>query len=301
MQKNQLFGSLILMLTALIWGTAFAFQRAGMEQIGPLTFVASRMTLSAAVVGLVSILHKKRASRNGMEAKADVRHTVKGGVCCGAVLALASIFQQTGIVYTTAGKAGFITALYILIVPVINHVFFRKRSNWIVWLSVLLGVAGMYLLCMTESLSLSRGDALICVCAVLFSAHILCCDHFVRMGDPINISVVQFITATLVTWTAAFILETPSLKTIIPAVIPILYCGIMSGGVGYTLQLVAQKRTDPTVASLLMSFEAVFAVIAGALLLHEKMSARELLGCAVMLTAIIAVQLPVKRKDGIVS
>ena len=301
MQKNQLFGSLILMLTALIWGTAFAFQRAGMEQIGPLTFVASRMTLSAAVVGLVSILHKKRASRNGMEAKADARHTVIGGVCCGAVLALASIFQQTGIVYTTAGKAGFITALYILIVPVINHVFFKKRSTWIVWLSVLLGVAGMYLLCMTESLSLSRGDALICVCAVLFSVHILCCDHFVRMGDPVHISAVQFITATLITWIAAFILETPSLKTIVPAAIPILYCGIMSGGVGYTLQLVAQKRTDPTVASLLMSFEAVFAVIAGALLLHEKMSARELLGCAVMFTAIIAVQLPVTRKDEIAS
>lgn len=298
MRKDQLFGSLILMLTALIWGTAFAFQRAGMEQIGPLTFVASRMTLSAAAVGLAAILRGRHASRQEKVTKADARRTVTGGVCCGAVLAFASIFQQSGIVYTSAGKAGFITALYILIVPVINHVFFKKRSTWIVWLSVLLGVAGMYLLCMTESLSLSPGDALICVCAVLFSAHILCCDRFVNGSDPVRISAVQFITATLISWAAAFLMENPSLQTIVPAAVPILYCGIMSGGVGYTLQLVAQKRTDPTVASLLMSFEAVFAVLAGALLLHEKMSARELLGCAVMFVAIIAVQLPAARKEG---
>ncbi|MCR4578039.1 MAG: DMT family transporter [Clostridiales bacterium] len=297
MRKDRLFGNLILMLTALIWGTAFAFQRAGMEQIGPLTFVASRMTLSAAAVGLAALLRGRHAPRQKTESRADIRRTVTGGICCGTVLALASIFQQSGIVYTTAGKAGFITALYILIVPVINHVIFKKRSTWIVWLSVLLGVAGMYLLCMKESLSLSTGDALICACAALFSAHILCCDRFVSGSDPVRISAVQFITATLISWIAAFMLETPSLKSIVPAAAPILYCGIMSGGVGYTLQLVAQKRTDPTVASLLMSFEAVFAVIAGALLLHEKMSARELLGCAVMFVAIIAVQLPAARKD----
>ena len=289
-------GNGLLILTAMIWGTAFVFQRVGMEDIEPITFNAARMALAAAAVGAVSAVptqseRNKLAAMSVRDREAYRTNTVIGGICCGTFLAAASIFQQMGIVYTTAGKAGFITAMYMLLVPVINFVFFRKRNSWIVWLAVLIGVAGMYLLCMTESLRLSRGDALICICAVLFSGHILCCDHFVKLGNPIRISAIQFAACTAISAAAAMILEHPSPAKIVSAAIPILYCGIVSGGIGYTLQIIAQKYTDPTVASLLMSLESVFAVIAGALLLGERMSTRELIGCVIMFAAIVLVQI----------
>lgn len=289
-------GNVLLILTAMIWGTAFVFQRVGMEDIEPITFNAARMALAAAAVGAVSAVptqpeRNKLAAMSVRDREAYQTNTVIGGICCGTFLAAASIFQQMGIVYTTAGKAGFITAMYMLLVPVINFVFFRKRNSWIVWLAVLIGVAGMYLLCMTESLRLSRGDALICICAVLFSGHILCCDHFVKLGNPLRISAIQFAACTAISAAAAMILEQPSFAKIVSAAIPILYCGIVSGGIGYTLQIIAQKYTDPTVASLLMSLESVFAVIAGALLLGERMSTRELIGCVIMFAAIVLVQI----------
>jgi len=197
-----------------------------------------------------------------------------------------------GVVYTTAGKAGFITAMYMLLVPILNYLLFKKKNSWLVWLAVFIGVGGMYLLCVKEDFSLTRGDILVCICALMFSGHILCCDRFVKMADPIELAAVQFATASVISAAVAFLIETPSRAGIVAAAIPILYCGVVSGGIGYTLQIVAQKFTDPTVASLLMSLESVFAVIAGALLLGEQMSSRELLGCAVLFTAIILVQVP---------
>ena len=294
---RRLLGNLLLILTALIWGTAFVFQRVGMDHIQPLTFAASRMALSAVVVGPVALLSGRGRAGKG-QAPGYRRATLAGGVCCGAFLASASIFQQMGLVTTTAGKAGFITAMYMLLVPIIGFVLFRRRNTWLVWLAVLIGVAGMYLLCVTEgsqatsAFSLTRGDALECVCALLFSGHILCCDHFGRRGDPIRISAIQFVAAALISAAAAFIAEEPSWDKVASAAIPILYCGVMSGGVGYTLQIVAQRFTDPTVASLLMSLESVFAALAGALLLGERMSPRELAGCGIMFVAIVLVQLP---------
>lgn len=296
MEKKQLLGSLLLTLVAVIWGTAFAFQRVGMDLIEPNTFSASRMTLSALFVGAVSLFNGKRVTfADAEEKRAYAKSTLVGGVCCGTFLAFATIFQQMGIVYTTAGKAGFITALYILIVPVMSFVLFGKRYPWTVWFAVLLGVVGLYLLCMTEQLHLAYGDALLCVCAAFFSGHILCCDHFVGKGDPIRISAIQFVTVAIISWIVAIVMETPSLEKIASALTPILYCGIVSAGIGYTLQIVAQKYTDPTVASLLMSLESVFAVLAGALLLNERMSTRELLGCVIMFTAIVMVQLPAPK------
>ena len=297
MRHRQLLGSLILLIVAVIWGTAFAFQRMGTGVIGPMTFTASRMTLSAVAVGFVSFLIKDPEMADAAGSSARRRDTLTGGVLCGLFLVSATLFQQIGIAYTTAGKAGFITALYILLVPIISTVFLRKPSSWIVWIAVLLGLAGMYLLCMTEGFSLARGDALVCVCAMLFTGHILCCDRFAGRGNPVRISAIQFVTASVVSWTLAFIFETPSVEAIRSALVPILYCGLASGGIGYTLQIVAQRFTNPTVASLLMSFESVFAVLGGAVLLHERMSTRELLGCMVMFIAIIVVQVPVPHKS----
>ena len=296
MRHRQLLGSLILLIVAVIWGTAFAFQRMGTGVIGPMTFTASRMTLSAVAVGFVSFLIKDPEMTDAAGSSARRRDTLTGGVLCGLFLVSATLFQQIGIAYTTAGKAGFITALYILLVPIISTVFLRKPSSWIVWIAVLLGLAGMYLLCMTEGFSLARGDALVCVCAMLFTGHILCCDRYAGRGSPVRISAIQFVTASVVSWTLAFIFESPSIEAIRSALVPILYCGLASGGIGYTLQIVAQRFTNPTVASLLMSFESVFAVLGGAVLLHERMSTRELLGCMVMFIAIIVVQVPVPHK-----
>ncbi len=303
MKNKKLLGNSLLLFTAMIWGTAFVFQRVGMESIEPVTFNAARMALAAVFVGSVSFLlwkkEKKSASpaRTAEDQQRYTRNTVIGGICCGCFLSIASILQQMGLVYTTAGKAGFITAMYILLVPITGRLLFRKRNTWLVWLAVLFGVAGMYFLCITEEFRLSHGDTLICLCALFFTFHILCCDHFAPRGDPIRISAIQFATATVISAVAAAVFETPTAEKIASALVPILYCGLVSGGIGYTLQIVAQKYTDPTIASLLMSMESVFAMIAGTVLLGEQMTARELTGCLIMFAAIVLVQIPLPKRD----
>lgn len=301
MKNKKLLGNILLTLTAIIWGSAFVAQRVGMESIEPITFTAARMALAAAAVGLVALLAGKRTQRDPPvrsvgEEKACRRSTLLGGICCGCFLTAASLFQQMGVVYTAAGKAGFITAMYMLLVPILHFVLFGKKNTWLVWLAVLIGVVGMYLLCVTERFRLTHGDTLVCICAFLFSGHILCCDHFARTGDPIRISAIQFATGAVLSTVLAFLFEQPSWEKLASAAIPILYCGLLSGGLGYTLQIIAQRFTDPTIASLLMSLESVFAVLAGALLLHERLSARELAGCIVMFAAIVLVQIPLPDK-----
>ena len=299
-KNKKLLGNGLLLFTALIWGTAFVFQRVGMESIEPITFNAARMALAAVAVGMVALLTQRNGrdfpeNRSVEEQKQYKKSTIIGGICCGCFLSLASILQQMGLVYTTAGKAGFITAMYMLLVPIIGFVFFKKKNTWLVWLSVLLGVVGMYFLCMSGEFRLAYGDSLVCICAVFFSCHILCCDHFVQRGNPIWISTIQFATATVISSVVAMIVEEPNVEKLVSAVIPILYCGVVSGGIGYTLQIVAQKYTDPTIASLLMSMESVFAVVAGAILLRERMSSREFFGCVMMLAAIVLVQIPLPK------
>lgn len=322
MKNRKLLGNLLLLLTAMIWGTAFVAQRVGMDSIEPITFNAARMWLAAVAIGAVAILTRRNRQNNrqkrqmpkdsekqinaggaagavtglGDPAQDRCRNTIIGGICCGTFLTAASLFQQMGIVYTTAGKAGFITALYMLFVPILSFILFKKKNTWLVWTGVLIGVIGMYLLCITDDFSLTYGDMLVCICALLFSCHILCCDHFVQLGNPLYISAIQFTTVAVISSVAAFIAEEPSWQKVISAAIPILYCGIASGGIGYTLQMIAQKYTDPTIASLLMSLESVFAVIAGALLLGERMTARELAGCIIMFAAIVLVQIPLPSR-----
>ncbi len=294
-------GNAILLLASLIWGSAFVAQRVGMDTIDPLTFNAARMVPAAVTIGIVALImwageRRRPSKKTPEERKRCNRATLIGGISCGTFLAIASILQQMGLVYTTAGKAGFITAMYMLLVPIIGFVLFRRRNTWLVWLAVLIGIVGMYFLCITDEFQLTQGDILMLLCAVVFSCHILCCDHFAKIGDPVRMSAIQFVTAAVISIIIAFIAAKPSAESIRAAIVPILYCGIASGGIGYTLQIVGQRYTEPAVASLLLSMEAVFAVIFGALLLNEHMSARELAGCGIMLVAIILVQVPLPKR-----
>ena len=312
MKNRKLLGNAILMFTAAIWGMGFAWQRMGMEDIGPITFTASREIISAVFIGIMAVIIniiRKRKERirsgpfysDGQESTGagSASHTtgerrsstIRGGICCGVFLVAATLFQQIGIVYTSAGKAGFITAMYMLFVPIVGFILFKMRQSWTVWLAVVLGIVGMYFLCVNEALYLTKGDALMLVCALLYSGHILCCDHFVEKAEPISMSAIQFLTASVISLILAFIFEVPSAAQIRTAILPILYCGFVSGGMGYTLQIVGQKFADPAPASLIMSLEAVFAVLGGVLMLGERMSLREAAGCIIMFVAIILVQI----------
>lgn len=233
---------------------------------------------------------------HGLSASASHRSTLIGGICCGIALGAASCLQQVGISMTTAGKAGFITALYIVIVPVLG-VFIGKKIPKITWLCVAIAVAGFYLLCVNEGFSISRGDLTVLGCAVLFSIHILLIDHFVSQGvDGVLMSCIQFFVAGALSLVLTLLFEEPSLNAILSAKVSILYAGILSSGVGYTLQITAQKHTDPTIATLLMSLESVFAALSGWLILHETLSPKELLGCALVFAAVILAQIPLPQK-----
>ena len=302
LKNKKLLGNGLLLLTAIIWGTAFVFQRVGMDSVSPITFNAARMAVSAVLLAPVALIIHRRdrasAKRTPEERKRRDANTLAGGLLCGCFMSVASIFQQIGIVYTPAGKAGFITAMYILLVPIIGFIFFKKKNTWLVWAAVLLGVAGMYLLCVTEGFGLTFGDSFVLLCAFFYSFHILCCDHFVNYADPIGISAIQFAVATVVSSVIAFIAEKPNVSGIASAWVPIVYCGLVSGCIGYTLQIVGQKFTDPTIASLLMSLESVFAVLTGALFIGERMTPREIAGCVILFAAVILVQIPIpKRKN----
>ncbi|MBR6485569.1 MAG: DMT family transporter [Lachnospiraceae bacterium] len=297
MKNRKLLGNTILIFTSVVWGLGFSWQRVGMESISPITFTAAREIVSAIFIGLLAMIIniKTKPSRMDWEPERLMKrrkNTVAGGICCGIFLVAATLFQQVGIVYTSAGKAGFITAMYMLFVPIFGFVLFKRKNPWVVWLAVFVGIVGMYFLCITGDFTLTKGDALEFVCAMLYSGHILCCDHYVGDADPISMSAIQFVTASVISTVLAFMFEHPGIEGIMLALIPILYCGFVSGGIGYTSQIVGQRFTDPAPASLIMSLEAVFAVLGGALMLRERMTFREKLGCIIMFIAIILVQLP---------
>ena len=303
---SRWFGSGILLLTAFIWGMAFTAQSAGMDYVGPFTMNCARSILGGmALLPLIAwnrVRQRKKALSegengvgSGQSGEATLRATVIGGICCGAILALAASLQQIGIIYTTVGKAGFITTLYIVFVPLAG-IFWRKKVAGRIWMSVALAALGMYLLCMNESFTVNQGDIYVFLCAVAYTGHILVIDHFSPKADGVAMSCVQFFTCAILCGIAMVIKETPTWENIFAAAVPILYAGIMSSGVGYTLQIIGQKYTEPTVASLIMSLESVFAVLGGWLLLNEKLSGRELLGCAVVFVGIILVQLPEKKR-----
>ena len=295
--KKQAISAAELLLTAFIWGVAFVAQSVGMDYIGPFTFNCIRSLIGGVVlIPLVWILGKKnRADKTAKETTEYKKSTVTGGICCGICLCAASCFQQFGIMYTTVGKAGFITALYIIIVPILG-IFMKKRVAPIVWASSIIAVIGFYMLSISGQVSISKGDILVLVCAVLFSVHILVIDYFSPKGDGVTISCIQFITCGILCGILMVVFETPQMGDILAAYLPILYAGVMSCGVAYTLQIVGQKNMDPTVASLILSLESVFSALAGWLLLGQGLSRKELIGCSLVFVAVLLAQMPQKEK-----
>lgn len=293
--KKSMRNSLLLFLTAFIWGVAFVAQSVGMDYIGPFSFNGARFLMGSLVlVPLVCVRRKKDREKN--IPRAGLKVTFTGGICCGLALCSAALCQQFGIMYTTVGKAGFITTLYIVIVPIMG-IFLGKKAGGRIWIGAVLAAVGMYLLCMSERLTLSRGDAYVFICAILFSVHILVIDYFSPKADGVELSCIQFLTAGVISSVLALIFEKPQLQSFIDGIIPLAYAGIMSSGVAYTLQVVGQKDMDPTVASLILSMESVFSVLAGWIILGQALSGRELLGCALVFGAVILVQLPDKRRS----
>lgn len=298
--SKKMKSNIMLLLTALIWGSSFVAQKSGMDYIEPFTYNGIRTFIGGLVLIPVLIFFTKKNNRQSGENekvfdfKKD-KMALIGGVCCGMALFAASTLQQFGVSYTTAGKAGFITTLYVAFVPIIS-LFLRKKVRPIMWVCVALGAAGLYLLCMTDaSFSLQFGDMLVLLCAVAFAVHILVIDHFSPKADGVKISCVQFLVSGAMGLICMFIFETPDLGDILACWLPILYAGVLSCGIAYTLQVVAQADADPTAASLILCLESVFAVISGAILLHESMSPRELMGCAVIFVAVIISNLPEKK------
>ena len=301
MKTGQMKNSLLLLLTSFIWGVAFVAQSVGGEAVGCFTFNGVRSLIGAFVlIPVIYFLDNQKKKELGeekfLEQKGDSKTLLLGGVCCGVMLCIASNFQQFGISFTTVGKAGFITAMYILIVPILG-LFMKKKVGVKVWLGVVLATIGLYMLCMTsESFSLSKGDFLVLICAGFFSLHILIIDYFSPKVDGVRMSCIQFFVCGIISVIIAFIFESPSLSSILSGWLPILYAGVLSCGVAYTLQIVGQKNMDPTVASLILSLESVFSVLAGWLILNQTMTLREFSGCGLMFLAIILAQLPDRMK-----
>ena len=285
--------NVLLVLTALIWGCAFVAQSVGMDYVGPFTFNMARFLIGAIVL-LPVIWFMDRQRKTGAEKGAGQKTLIIGGICCGTALAVASTLQQWGILFTTVGKAGFITAMYIVIVPLLG-VFIGKKVRPLIIGCVAIAVVGFYFLCMTESLHLGLGDFLVLLCAIAFSIHILVIDHFSPKVDGVKMSAIQFLTAAIISAVPTLLWEQPVLTEILQAWQPVLSAGVMSCGVAYTLQIIAQKNADPTVASLLLSLESVFSVLAGWVLLGQGLSLKELFGCVLIFCAIILAQLPEKK------
>ncbi len=297
LKKSTFQSSLMLFLAAFIWGTAFVAQSVGMDYLGPLSFNGTRFLMGSLVLAPVICFNRRSAAKKHKENEGkrpgSLKTTIIGGVCCGLALCAAALLQQIGMLYTTVGKAGFITTLYIILVPVFG-IFLKKRIPGKVWGGAAIAAFGMYLLCMSESLSLGRGDALVFLCAILFSVHILVIDHFSPRVDGVELSCIQFLTAGIIGSILAFLFEKPDIGDFVNGIVPLAYAGILSSGVAYTLQVVGQRDTDPTVASLILSLESVVSVLAGWVVLRQALTGRELAGCGLVFCAVILVQLPGK-------
>lgn len=303
MKNKQTYGSILLLITSLIWGCAFIAQKVGMEHIGPFSFCSFRFILSAlfliCIVIIRDLIVYKKLSIFVFEKK-KTKIMLLGGTLCGVALAIASNFQQYAIIETTAGKSGFITALYIVLVPLIG-VFIGKKAKKMEWISVILALISLVLLCfkkeeLTGKFTINIYDIYLLLCALFFSFQILLIDYFSKDNDCLFMAMIQFIVCAGISTILMLILDEPSFEQVEKSIWPLLYAGVASGGIAYTLQFIGQKNTSPTIASIIMSLEAVVCLIAGAILIDEKLSIQELIGCLFMFIAIIIPQISFKVK-----
>lgn len=295
-KSKTLFSSFLLMLAAFIWGTAFVAQSKGLEQIGNFTFLALRSCLAVVFLTPVSLFIYKNNKKkigdgpHGENKTFFSKRLILGGVLCGGSVCLASLVQQYGIILSGVGKSGFLTTIYILIVPLLGLLFKRKVKP-ILWFSIVLATCGMYFLCVTQAGGINIGDVLLIMCAFLFAVQIMIVDHFVETVDGVRLSLVQFAVSAVISTVGMFLFEEVDPVAIGDAWFSIFYAGVLSSGIAFTLQIVAQKNLNPTVASLLMSLESVFAALAGAFF-GERLSVNEIFGCVLVFLAIILAQLP---------
>ena len=288
--------NILLLITAMIWGFAFVAQRSGMEYLGPFTFNAIRFALGGISLIPILLLNKKRKfdNRKFLPILSD-KILLKGGIVAGIIIFFGASFQQGGIVYTSAGKAGFITGLYIILVPILGLLFKQKTSPG-TWIGALVAVVGLYLLSVKSDFSIGLGDLLVLASAFFWASHVLWIGRISPKTDPIQLAFFQFMLCSGLSLMAALVYEVSSLQNIIDALVPILYAGLVSVGIAYTLQVVAQREAHPSHAAIIMSLESVFAVIGGCIILNESIAFRGLIGCALMLAGMIISQISLTIK-----
>ena len=299
MNKNIL-SNIALFLTALIWGLAFVAQRAGMDYIGPYTFNTIRSFLGGlSLLPLIGLIKLIKGNNYRLEKIKELQHVIlfKAGIICGAALFCAITLQQYCMQFVNAGKAGFISALYIIYVPLIGAIL-GKKLNFNVKLSVLIAVIGLYLLCFNADLSqFNIYDGILLISAFFYGVHILVVNYYSQRTDAVKLSCLQFFTVAIFSLPLMLLFEAPDLSSIYECRIPLLFAGIVTCGIAYTLQIFGQKYTPPVLASLILCLESVFAVVGGTLILHEVMNLREILGCVFMIAAVLLSKLSLKKID----
>ncbi len=298
MTKTQLKANILLLLTAAIWGLAFVAQKVGAEHVGAFTYNGIRFALgSISLIPLILFLNKKKGEneKTKNDDRDSLKLTVKAGIIAGCALFIATSLQQMGVMGTTAGKAGFITGLYMVIVPILG-LFLKQKVNNSTWIGIVIAIIGLYLLSINEDFSISNGDLLVLIGSVGWAIHILLIDNFTKKIDPLKLSSVQFATCSILSLVMAIIFEDINMVGISGAMVSILYGGLLSVGVAYTLQVVAQKNAKPSHAAILLSMESVFGALGGAMFLGERIGARGLVGCILIFIAIIISQLKPSEK-----
>lgn len=299
MNKKNILGNIMLLITSVIWGAAFAAQRLGMNYMGPFTFMAARYFLAFLSLGILSFVvrlyRSKYAEKIDNKISGCFKDYLISGIVTGCFLFLGSSFQQVGILYTSVGKAGFITSLYIIIIPIFE-IFTGGKISKLTFMGIIFAVIGLYLLTVKESFSIEFGDFIVLISSFIWAGHILSIGYFTNKVNPVYMSFFQFAVCFLLSLSAMFVFEYDNFKNIFKAfmqgLFPIIYAGVFSAGVGYTFQMIAQRYTNPTIASLILSMEAVFGTISGYYFLNEILTVKELLGCAILFAAIIIAQLP---------
>lgn len=300
-RRTEVTHTLLLVLTAVIWGAAFVAQSVGAKYVGAFTFLSARSWIGFLFLIPVIFIRDRFVKNKNPETpgrpqtRTQRKMLLAGGVVCGLFLFLASASQQLGIAHTTTAKSGFITAMYVVIVPILS-IFLGQKADPKIWFCVILGVTGLYLLCITGPLSLGRGDSLTLLCALLFSFQILAVTYYATRADAVRLAAMEFLVEAILSTVCMLLLEKPVWDDLLSAGPAILYAGIMSSGVAYTLQIVAQRGLNPTVASLAMCLESVFSALGGWLLLNQTLTGRELAGCLLMFSAIVISQIPGRTK-----